>query len=165
MLSELELEVVDSCKIWYCAGFLSWAYIEYSTSIEGLKKGEYPDLSRLLHMHSRMSLWVYDFDSAYSDLLLAPVNPLELEQRAWNLLSHRLHTHVDEFGSYMDSPQSCDKLLEHLTTGWELLQKWNLISESYKAKHEQIWKRVPETEEALKDLIEELGFCHCDSYL
>jgi hypothetical protein len=41
--------------------------------------------------------------------------------------------------------------------GWNLLQHWNTISKSYKAKYEQGRDKVAEREEATRQLIQELS--------
>jgi hypothetical protein len=50
-----------------------------------------------------------------------------------------------------------EQLLAHIDCGWNLLQQWNTISKSYKAKYHRVWDRVAETEEDTKQLIQELS--------
>jgi hypothetical protein len=83
-----------------------------------------------------------------------------VEQEAWKLLSPHVKGYVNEFGIYISgySPQTAEQkpLLTHVNTGWNLLQQWNMISQSYKAKYEQVWDKVEERETTLRGLIQEL---------
>lgn len=90
-----------------------------------------------------------------------PVNPVKVEQEAWKLLMPRIEQHLKRFKNYIENyynPEEVDRdqLLAHILNGWELLQDWNLISKSYKAKLERNWDFVEERENTTRQLIDRL---------
>jgi hypothetical protein len=173
MLSELEQKVVDEHKEGGFGAFLSVMWNIYPPPEHyGLRRdisqGKFPEQNRLTYANDYMTKWRQNFDICYLfSLPAAPVNPLQVEQEAWRLLSPRVKQHTDEFGEYIlsYSPQTSEKepLITHISNGWDILQKWNVISESYKAKYESYKAKygmsrstIEETETAAKALIEEL---------
>jgi len=161
MLREREQEIVNKSKEWGFGAYLQWAWIEYPSLQSEIGDGHYPTQGRLRHANKRMDSQRKGFDVCY--LLALPheeVNPLQVEQEAWRLLSPHIKEYVNEFGIYIDgySPKTADQagLLTHVNTGWDLLYQWHLISQSYRAKYDQNWDVVRERENALKNLIEQL---------
>ncbi len=162
MLSELEQEVVDSHKEGYFGAYIQGSWFEYSELQEQIVSGEYPESSRLQEANKKMSGWKKGFDITYlHSLPRAEINPLQVEQEAWKLLSPNIKQYLNEFGTYLEgySPQNADReqLLVHVNWGWNLLQQWNTISNSYKAKYDKNWSSIPEREEATRQLIQELS--------
>lgn len=161
MLAEREQDIVNRSKEWGFGAYLQWAWFEYPSLQGEIGGGHYPTQGRLRDANKRMDSQRKGFDVCY--LLALPheeINPLQIEQEAWRLLSPRVKGYVNEFGIYIDgySPRSADQgvLLTQVNTGWNLLQQWHLISQSYKAKYEQNWDTVGEREGALRALIEQL---------
>lgn len=162
MLSELELEVVNKHKEWGFGAYLQWAWMEYPSLQREIQRGEYAEKDRLKYLVERMGDKKIRFDFCYlHSLPQEEVNPLQVEQEAWKLLSPKVKQHLDEFGNYIEgySPQNVNQgqLLTHVDCGWNLLQQWNIISKSYKAKYGQAWDKVAEREKATRQLIQELS--------
>ena len=162
MLSKLEQEVVDNHKEWSFGAYLQWAWLEYLPLQEEIQRGEYPEQDRLKFLVKRMDDKKFGFDICYlHSLPYDGVNPLRVEQEAWKLLSPNVKQHLDKFGTYIKgySTQNVDseQLLAHVNCGWDLLQQWNTISNSHKAKYEKDWSKIPEREEATRKLIQELS--------
>jgi hypothetical protein len=44
-----------------------------------------------------------------------------------------------------------------LQRGWELVQKWSLISDSYKAKESKKYDQIPAREAAVRDMMTVCG--------
>jgi hypothetical protein len=162
MLNRLEQKVVSDHKARQFGAYLQWALPEYPDLQEQIGNARFPEPSRLTVVRNKMGLYRIEFDYYYLiSLPRAKVNPLQLEQKAWRLLSPRVKQHLGEFGNYIakysqQNPER-ERLLTHINCGWELLQKWNVISKSYKAKHGKVWTVVSEREEATKQLIQELS--------
>jgi hypothetical protein len=101
------------------------------------------------------------FDTTYlRDFSQEETDVLQVEQEAWTLLSPQINEYIKGFGAYIEtySPKTADliSLFSQVNTGWNLLQQWNIISESYRAKYKKDWDLVEEKEAALKVLIEQL---------
>ena len=161
MLSEREQSIVNQNKEWGFGAYLQWAWFEYPSLQEEIAAGQYPSRERLNNGNKRMDRERKGFDVCY--LLELPheeINPLKVETDAWGLLSPRVRRHVDEFGGYIAnySPRTAEQqpLLTQVGVSWDLLQKWNVVSQSYKAKYEQNWDRVAEREDAVRKLIHQL---------
>lgn len=162
MLSELELKVVREHKIWGFGAYLQTAWFLYPELPEKVSRGEYPKQEELKHANERMNQQRANFNFCYLvSLPHAEANPLLLEQDAWRLLSPKVKQHVDKFAIYIGgySPEQANReqLLAHTSRAWDLLQSWNTISKSYKAKLEQNWEMLTSREEAVKVLIRELS--------
>lgn len=113
-----------------------------------------------------------EFDIAYDSSSMAVVNPLQVEQEAWKLLSPRVAGYLERFGHVIGSC-SPDEITEELREqflglvkeGWDLLQKWNTISKAYNSKYEmaiygvtdELCGDVDEREEAVRSLIRDLS--------
>jgi len=141
MLSDLELEIVKNHKEWEFGAYLQWAWMEYPNLRMEIAGNEYPEQERLRHLNKRMNGKRLDFDCCYFlSLPLAEANPLQVEQEAWKLLSPKVKQHVNEFGDYIEaySPKAAkqEQLLAHVDVGWDLLQKWNVIGQSFGAKYD-----------------------------
>ena len=161
MLTEREQEIVDEMDASRFGAYLQWAWIEYPSLQEEINERKYPEQKRLKVVSTRMNSHRIEFDTCY--LFALPekeVNPLQIEQEAWRLLSPYIRQHVDEFGVYIISysPQTAEQqqLLTYVNTGWNLLQQWKIISQSFKTKEQQSWAVVGEREAAVRDLIQEL---------
>ena len=161
MLTEREQAIVNKSKEWGFDAYLQWAWCEYPSLQGEITESKYPTQTRLRSVNKRMDSERKGFDVCY--LLALPeeeVNPLQIEQDAWRLLSPNVRGYVNEFGIYIDgySPKTAQQelLLAHVNTGWNLLQQWNVISQSYKAKYEQVWDKVTEREDAVRKLIQGL---------
>ena len=161
MLTEREQEIVNKSKEWGFGAYLQWACLEYPSLQSEIGEGYYPSQERLRDVNKKMDRESKGFDVCYLfSLPYEEINPLQVEQEAWGLLSPHVSGYVNEFGIYIDgySPNTAHKatLLTHVKTGWDLLQQWHLISQSYNAKYEQSWDKVEERENTLKELIQKL---------
>ena len=169
MLSESEQEIVRNHKEWGFGAYLQWAWIEYPDLQEEIGKGKYPEKERLRYANKRMNDRKLGFDFCYShSLSRAETNPLKVETEAWELLSPVVGQYISEFWNYIEgySPEAAEPwhLLAHVNYGWDLLQKWNTISNSYKAKYgtclgpaeKEEWDNVLEREQNARELILEL---------
>jgi hypothetical protein len=163
MLSQKEQDVVDNYFMPGFGAYLQWAFSEYPDLRETIVTGKYPDQPRLRECHKEMNRKRVHFDLYYSADHLPSVdaNPLRLEQDAWKLLSPKVKQHLVEFDGFIEdySPQNADgeQLLAHVDCGWDLLQDWNVISQSYKAKRERVWDKVAEREDKIMELIRKLS--------
>lgn len=55
--------------------------------------------------------------------------------------------------SYDPRIARADELNPHLDLSWDLLQKWNVISDSYRSKYHSRWDLVRDNEEKVRSLI------------
>ncbi len=161
MLTEREQEIINKSKEWGFAAYLQWAWLEYPSLQEEISKKRFPARKRLKYLNAWMNSERIEFDICY--LVALPqkeINPLQIEQEAWRLLSPFAELHVNEFGIYIAgySRKTAEQqpLLTHVNLGWGLLQQWNLISFSFRAKYKKYWDLVEEKEAAVRDLIQEL---------
>lgn len=162
MLNELQQGVVNKCYEIKFGGFLFGALMEYSSLQKEIKKRQYPGQSRLISVNEGMNLGRKGFDVRY--FLILPheeVNPLQVEQEAWKLLSPHVKEYVRDFGIYVEgySPLAQvdqQQLLTYIDKGLNLLQQWNIISRSYKAKYFRLWEEVGGREDVVRKLIQEL---------
>jgi hypothetical protein len=161
MLTTLEHKVVDDLKILHFGAHLQYQYICYSSLIERLigvrTKEKLDSKEELLEMIDILKDMMQEFDYCYFYMLpRQKVNPLIIEQESWKLLSPKIKQYLNNFKDYVQkySFENIDKekLLFHINTGWKLIQQWNLISDSYKVKHQKSWNFISEREEALKEL-------------
>lgn len=161
MLNELEQEIIKNHKRLQFGAYLQWTWFEYPELQEQISRREYPEQTKLIDTNKIMAQHKAMFDYCYfHSLPQAEVNPLQVEQDAWELLSPEIKQHLDEFENYIKgySPQNVDKeqLLAYVNNSWVLMQKWNIISNSYKAKYEKRWDIIEEKEQAARKLIQEL---------
>ena len=161
MLSKAEQEIVDSNKVLQFGAYLQAAYIDNCWLKKKILNGKYPERETLRYLE-RMNYYRIDFNECYlHSLPLEKLNPLKAEQEAWKLLSPKVKKHVDEFGDFIEeySPQNADKerLLALVNADWSLLKKWNVISNSYKAK-QQKWAdiEIEKKEQVVKRLAQKL---------
>lgn len=92
-------------------------------------------------------------DNAYLKYLpQAPVNPLKREQKQWEQLSPSIDDFLANFKGFIEqySPASVNEtirkqLLSFIDEWWNLLQKWNDISDSYKPKVNQLYACLQST--------------------
>jgi len=162
MLSEQELKIVRNCKQWGFGAYLAWAWAVYPKLSRDINKEKYPDKKELVQINERMDQKRIAFDETYLHLLpRESVNPLQVEQEAWKLLSSLVKSQVDSFGKYIESYQPStvisDQLLTQINNGWSLLQDWHIISRSYGAKLEEVWDEVKADEQKVRDLITRLS--------
>lgn len=160
-LTEQEQQVVNKSKIYFFSAFLQGAYITTPLMLEKIDKKEYPSQEKLDQLNQKTDNYRFNFDFEY--LVALPdkeINPLQLEQEAWKLLSPLVKEHVDVFGEfikyYLPQEEYGDELVKHLDNWFDLIQKWNIIAESYGAKYGHDWKNVENSEESVKKLIQEL---------
>lgn len=157
MSPEHERQIVIKYKECGFGAYLQGAWSTYPVLQKEIGEGRYPTKELLIEVWEKMDHKKIGFDCRY---LFEEVGPLRVEQETWRLLSPLVQKHLDKFGAYIADyqPSSAEKevLLGHINEGWGLLQLWNLVSESYKAKLSRKWQNVPEREEALKVLIQEL---------
>lgn len=162
MFTELERQVIEAHKIHNFGAYLQHSYFVYPAMQEEVVEGVLPQRLRLEEMHVDMNQNRIEFNETYLySLPLQPANPLVVEQQAWRLLSPRVRNHTDEFGDYIKgySPETAqyEQLLGQLNTGWGLILKWNVISQSFKGKqYGGVENVLAEREQAVRDLIEEL---------
>lgn len=115
-----------------------------------------------------------EFDHCYlSSLPKERVNPLKTEQEAWVLLSPIIEQYLSDFdiSSIVVLAQALKQrqLLGWVAKGMDLLGKWNIISDSYRAKYylvifgpangqdnEAAKAKIKGCENTVKELIREL---------
>ncbi|MEK6910746.1 MAG: hypothetical protein AABW82_03155 [Nanoarchaeota archaeon] len=157
MLTELESEVVASCKDHGFAAYLQCAWFEYPRMKGKIARPEFPKKPELTKWTRDMGMHKTLFDIYYLHKLKTGLNPLKVEQQCWELLSPRVENHLTVFNGYLDSYNAknakADELLPHLDLSWDLLQKWNVISNSYKAKYCMVWSGVKKEEKKVRSLI------------
>lgn len=178
MLSDRELDVARRHKEPGFGAYLAWAWLEYPYLQADIKAGKPVKPGRLSYANKRMAGKKFDFDFCYLESLpQEEVNPLQVEQDAWRLLSPLVASYIESFDQYIQGyhPEIADtnQLLAYVTTGFELLKKWNIISKlfgekCYIASYKELpsfanipdenWFRgIPEKEKAVIDLIQELA--------
>lgn len=180
MLSDLELKIVEDCKIEGYMNFMSPLYIGYDALREKLTQGKLSDPKKLKYFYNVVDNLRLKMDYEYFNRLpKAPANPLKLEQEAWSILSKRIGEVQKKFRPHIerDIPEDnleeyLRNLAEYLDTMFSLLEKVTIIARSYGEKYDiAIYKNsltfahipyetwfdgIPKKEKAVKDLIEEL---------
>jgi len=161
MLTEREQSVVKKSKRRGFGAYLQWAWLEYPELQDDIRRKVFPPRKRLRTANAAMDSQRISFDICYlSSLPAEEINPLQVEQEAWKLLSPQIKQYIGQFGIYIAtySPQTAEQeqLLGHVDTGWDFIQQWYVVSQSYKAKCEQNWKKVGKRETAVKGLIQAL---------
>jgi len=158
ILTPQELEVVRECKELGFGSYLSSAFLEYPRMIRQLQAEKYPSKRVLDNMNDRMDDKRFAFDLHYLiGLARMSVNPLQVEQEAWRLLSPLVKAQVVSFGEYVKSysPTTAtqEPLLTHVNNGWTLIQYWNTISNCYKTKLDEVFEEILGREEEVRGLI------------
>lgn len=164
MLSELELKVIWGIKIPYFGAYLQACWFDYPELKEKICKKEYPSKDELEKINEKMKMNKCSFDIYYQNFLSEePINPLKIEQEAWNLLSSKIEEYLINFNSYT-STYSPDRikdgggeLTNFIEKGYSLLKDWNTISNSYKMKQERVYDKIEEKEADVKRLINKLS--------
>jgi hypothetical protein len=161
MLSELELKVIDDCQGMSVGAFFELAYLCFPNELANSGSGETPHIANLRRLMRRMRMHATQFDTIYFyELPRAPVNPLRVEQEAWALLSPQLHRYQSELSVLLDNYDRYGVIADLpgcLQRGWELVQKWSLISDSYKAKESKKYDQIPAREAAVRDMMTVCG--------
>lgn len=154
--------IITESKLWGFANHLNDAWWIYEECEILLQHGSFPSKNTLTYLCENTDHDVKDFDTIYFSFLpIQPVNPLPVETEAWKLLSPQIRQFVTAFGTYLNTYAQesavSEQLQAHLIIGKDLLEKWNIISDSWKAKYEGEWDtKVPREEESVKELIEQL---------
>ena len=158
-LSKEEFDLVCKCKDWGFGAFLQCCYfIPDIWRIKISKKSFGKDI--LQSLADAITRRKENFDFIYFEVLAhSLINPLIAEQKAWRLLSPMVEFFLEDFKIFIDaysSKEDFDNLWRKVDTFQGLLQKWNIISNYYKAKYCKDWEKIEEREELVKKLIEEL---------
>lgn len=137
MYSKLELEVIASAKVWGFAAYLQGCLFRQAA----FQRGEYKRKD-LEFEFNEMTKMKRDFDYMYTDKLIrAEVNPLVEEQQMWKELSPKVESFLNRFGEYLPEykEKSKDKAkVKKFVAEWGgILQDWNKLSNSYRAKYEE----------------------------
>ena len=161
-LTDLEQAIVNEHFIPFTAAYFQRAWLQYDIFFESIDRSEFPQKVDLDEVNNKMAEWMDAFNDCYLESLqYLKSNPLALETHAWMLLSPLIKKQVKDFGIYLlgYSPQTSDmvKLRAFVDSGWDLLQIWNAISDSYKAKYQKQWNKTSEKEATVKILIQELS--------
>jgi hypothetical protein len=161
-LNEQELEVVRKCKEWGFGAYLQGAWFQYPGLVRKIEEGNYPSQNELIKLNQKMEQRRLSFDDIYLDLLpREELNPLEIEQQAWKLLSPFIRQHTDIFSKFLETYYSNgtqrEQILTPINNWWNLLQDWNILSNSYKAKLEKMWDEVESREQQIRDLTKRLS--------
>ncbi|MFA6305918.1 MAG: hypothetical protein WC651_04325 [Candidatus Gracilibacteria bacterium] len=165
MLDEAARKEIEETRAFQGGASLQCAYFDYEHYTEGLSFGMAPPSSALRSTHSRMRENCMHFDSKYCEQLGAkPLTVLAPEQETWTCLSPLVHDFLGRFKIFIDGYDSEQNEESKKTTlktllneYWDLIQKWNVISQSYKAK--EFFKsdeQVAEREQAIRALIESI---------
>jgi len=159
MYSELELKTVKEHKVWGFVAYLQGAFINLPKLDSDISKRHYPKKEHVTKMLDRMNRRKIEFDIEYDELSRATENPLQLEQKAWELLSPRVEDHLSRFRQFIDSyspelitDESREDFLNLTREEWDLVQKWNIISKSYNPKYEMaIYPKTGLTEKDIRE--------------
>jgi len=172
MLNQLECEVVKNHKVHGFAAYLQGAWFEFPKLESNISKRNYPIKKDITEILDRMEGRQISFDVEYAGLSREAINPLKIEQEAWKLLSPKVSTYLEKFRQFLNSyspekvnDRSRGELLALTQEGWNLLQKWNIISKSYSPKYEIAiygqtgWteRDIQEREETVNVLVQNLS--------
>lgn len=155
-LTAQEQDIVHRYKEQQFGAFLQWVWLFYP---EFAEKGERPSNENLGKILERLREVIWGFNFCYFHRLpRETVNPLLVEQEAWRKLSPLIKQHADKLGALLPRLVSGEgnlegDLLAEIKHGWELFQKWNVISNSFRTKHDSNWNLVEEREEAVRNLV------------
>lgn len=156
MLTEQEYEVVRNCKANYFTAYLQCAELERHNIKKNISRGRFPEKENLTKLTKDMGMYAVIFDGIYFYRLSKGLNPLKVEQECWTLLSPRVENHLVGFNGYIESydPKNAkqDELQPHLDLSRDLLKKWNVISNSYRAKYHKDWEIVKQEEDKVRSL-------------
>jgi len=161
-LTAEELQTVKECKIWGFAAFLQMAFIVCPELKRKMILLAMPSKQELQLIFNRTKRRKEDFDFVYFCLLMhTKNNPLQVEQKAWELLTVLVQKFLDDFALFINkySPQQNHKneLAAHLDVWYDLIQKWNIISNCYKRKLDKMWDAVEEEEKKVEKLIQSIS--------
>lgn len=168
-LTDAEINVVRECKDWGgFSAYLQTMWLMYPVLTRRIIKGNFPEKEELAKIIDKMRGHKRSFDYCYFGKLPdASINPLSVEQEAWRLLSPLIEGFTNDFENYLVGylPQKVQarKLLAYVEKWWDLLNKWNIISRSYRCKLEKMWDELEEREEETKRLIQELTSSPCEA--
>jgi hypothetical protein len=165
MLDEAARKEIQETRALQVGAFLQSSYIDYGNYIEGLSLGKLPDLSDLHSTNSRMRGHYMSFNFKYCKNFGAkPLTVLAPEQEAWTCLSPLIYNFLERFKVFIDgyetkqddeSKKTIFRIL--LNEYWRLILKWNVISQSYKAKEMfESDEQVAEREQAIRALTEHI---------
>jgi hypothetical protein len=180
MLSELELKVVRDHKVHDFKSEMSYLWMSYEDHKTTLTEDNLPDDEDIKKFYDIIETYRFEFDETYRNLQEAKVNPLKIEQEAWELLSERIKQYqidhkefIENAHSIDNTPENRQKLSDYLDGAFELLKKWEIISKSYAGKYdiaiyrgkpnfehmtdEKWMEDIPEREQRVEGLIEELS--------
>jgi len=172
MLTPLELRVVEEHKIWGFASYLQRAFIDFSRLEKFDLHGEFLPREEISVILYKMRARRTKFDAEYSGPELEGVNPLQVEQAAWRLLSPRVLDYAKRLDQFTISYSPLKvteevkaKFLGLVQEGQDLLQQWSRISDSYGPKYDMalygvsdsLAQMAREKEEDVKKLIGELS--------
>ncbi|MBW2970545.1 hypothetical protein KY320_00120 [Candidatus Woesearchaeota archaeon] len=95
----------------------------------------------------------------------AAVNPLKIEQQGWKLLSPAIGEYLDQIEVYLESyppnefsEATKNDFLGYINRGRKLLDKWQIICNSYKAKYQREGEQnIIQAEANVQFLIQELA--------
>ncbi|MDD3897091.1 MAG: hypothetical protein PHU04_04650 [Candidatus Peribacteraceae bacterium] len=160
MLTEAEQQIVDENKVWGFGAYMQCAFFDYEYWNKAHKENQLPGNDLLQKIFDGMERMKSAFDITYlvgnTDLRI-----LTSEKEAWSLLSDRIGNFLERLKDFLeqsnDEPQDQSVLSKQLYSEfWELLQKWNVISNAYKKKYERCYDDIPHAEENLRALIDRL---------
>jgi hypothetical protein len=158
MLTPLELRVVKEHKVWGFVAYLQGAFLDFPWLEKQVSEEKYPSKEKVSEVLHRMNFRRIEFNVVYSDPKLDELNPLEIEQEAWKLLSPKVKGYVQRFRKFADSyspvsvnAETKQQFLSLVNEGRDLVLKWNIISRSYAPKYEIALYGVTEPLSKLSD--------------
>jgi len=170
MINDLEHKIIARNKLPYFGEYLQNAYMIYPLILEDISEKGYAstkELNIIKEINERTNNYRMEFNITYNiELSRSKINPLKIEQQAWQLLSPLIQNYLDMCESYIKNNSSkteknkdrSDRITEIIKTGHDLIKKWDIISKSYKSKYlRNSNEEIIKTENNLKELITTLN--------
>lgn len=165
MLSESALRFVQENKIWGTGAFLQSAFLNFGACSRNIQHGKPPPKETLEEVWQQMTRMRTAFDMQY--VIGSPPEMADIlgtEAEAWRLLSPRVQSFLERFQTFIASysvDTSASSVAEYLQEYWSLIQQWNTLSNSYKAKEQD--GDVQSTEKTCQELIATLRMAATDT--
>lgn len=161
MLSEFEQKIVDQNKIWGFASYMQVLYFDYDDWKKAARSNQLLTKEQLEEIYDGMNRMKSHFDIVYLTGNDDEMKVLQLEKMAWALLSEHIASFISQIKNFLGtldipSDEKIYRSTQLMNEFWELLQEWNIISCSYKAKYERRFNDIPKTEQDVQNLIDRL---------
>jgi len=143
MYSDLELQVIEELNIPYFGEALQELLSIKDELHVSADNKLLPPKNMVKDFYRGIEAFSREFDITYLlELNKYQVNPLQLEQRAWTLLSPAIKQHQQKFAAFAKKysekkavQETIPMLIEYLDGAAQYLGMWNAISASFNEKH------------------------------